>query len=365
MSQMIEGPRKTFLAGEAMGANLRVHVTDATTSPPTVSLADDTDPSIGVTEAYTASGLPIAILLANAQGTRKMVASETITGGNAAYAADDGEIAATGTVVEGKAMESAADDGDIIEVLGTHNSDISTAIAGTTAATFEIDTDLTKPKIGLASQTGGTGDFTTWIKPESTLSADNTIVCPESNGDTLAALALAQTFTARQKFTGNTTNTAGVGITGTAASFAATVTALGTIIKTEILIDLEGLNSGGSADDIIGADGAGVAHLGQITAAVNGTIIGGRLTCLETPATGDDDIDLWYANESTGVEDTLITALTGEIQITDGGDITAGTVRAITPPAADKYLYLVGHTGDADATYSAGVLLIELWGKSA
>lgn len=156
---------------------------------------------------------------------------------------------------------------------------------------------------------------------------------------------------------------AGIGITGAAAYFSSNVTAFGNLVKTEIVIDLTGLNSGGAADDVIGDDGAGVAHLGQITAAVNGTIIAGRLTCLETPATGDDDIDVYSATEDTGVEDTAIGDLT-ETQLSNSGDLTANTVVALTPPAADQYLYLVGGTGGS-ATYSAGILLLEFWGSPA
>jgi len=195
MSQMIDGPRKTFLAAAAMGANLRVYISDATTTPPTVNLAGASAPSVGVTEAYQAAAGPISILLANAPGTRKMTCSEAITGGNSVYAAASGEVASTGTVVEGKAMETTTDDGDIFEVLGTHNSDISTAIAGTTAVGFEVDTDSATPKIKLLAVAAGTGNFTTTISPESTLSADNTITVPEADGDTLAAIALAQTLT--------------------------------------------------------------------------------------------------------------------------------------------------------------------------
>jgi len=157
-------------------------------------------------------------------------------------------------------------------------------------------------------------------------------------------------------------NTAGVGITGTAASFVTSVETVGTMVKTSILIDLTGLNSGGTANDIIGADGAGAAHLGQITAAVNGTIVAGTMTCLETPATGDDDINVYSATEATGVEDTAIGDLT-ETALCNSGDLTAGTVIGLAAPAADQYLYLTGGTGDSDATYTAGILLLEFWGK--
>ena len=49
------------------------------------------------------------------------------------------------------------------------------------------------------------------------------------------------------------------------------------------------------------------------------------------------------------------------------GDLTAGSIDYFTAgvvPAADKYLYLV--TGAAtDGNYSAGRLLIEMWGYDA
>ncbi len=158
-------------------------------------------------------------------------------------------------------------------------------------------------------------------------------------------------------------NAAGVGITGTAASWATSVEKIGTLIKTTMVIDLTDLNSGGTADDIIGADGAGKAHLGRITAAVNGAKIVGKLTCLETPATADDDIDVYSATEDTGVEDTAIAALT-QTQLCNSGDLVAGTEVALTAPAADQYIYLVGGTG-GDATYSAGILMLEFWGTDA
>src|SRR5690606_24726021 len=122
---------------------------------------------------------------------------------------------------------------------------------------------------------------------------------------------------------------------------------------------------GGTAGDIIGTDGAGAAHLGQITTAQNGTIVMGRVTCLEVPTGSDPDVDLWAANEATGVEDTAISALTGETQLTNNGDHTLARVTALVAfPADGQYLYLAG--GDATAgAYTAGKLLIELFGVPA
>ena len=172
--------------------------------------------------------------------------------------------------------------------------------------------------------------------------------------------------TGRSTLTGNTiATTAGTGITtGTGTVYAASVIKTGGIFHTKILIDLTGLASSGSGD-IIGKAATANSHIGQITAAVNGTVLGGKLTCLEAPAGGDPDINLWYADEATGAEDAAITSLTNQTQMCDSGDLALNSVISIpTPPAADKYIYMV--TGAAtDADYTAGKLLIEFFGYSA
>jgi len=156
--------------------------------------------------------------------------------------------------------------------------------------------------------------------------------------------------------------TAGTGITGgTGTVYKSDVQKLGDIFHTRILIDLTGLASSGSGD-IIGKAATANSHIGQITAAINGTVLGGKLTCLEAPAGGDPDINLWYADEATGTEDAAITGLSNQVQMCDSGDLALGSMVSIpTPPAADKYIYMV--TGAAtDANYTAGKLLIEFFG---
>ena len=156
--------------------------------------------------------------------------------------------------------------------------------------------------------------------------------------------------------------TAGTGITGgTGTVYKSDVQKLGDIFHTRILIDLTGLASSGSGD-IIGKAATANSHIGQITAAINGTVLGGKLTCLEAPAGGDPDINLWYADEATGTEDAAITGLSNQVQMCDSGDLALNSVVSIpTPPAADKYMYMV--TGAAtDANYTAGKLLIEFFG---
>ena len=151
----------------------------------------------------------------------------------------------------------------------------------------------------------------------------------------------------------------GAGIEGTAAVYVTQVERLKSdvstnvnVVKTTIMIDLTGLKDGGTAGDIIGKDGSGVAYIGQVTTANQGTVFGVTMTCVETPAGGSTDIDLYSATEGTGVNDTAIGDLT-ETQIINAGAASAGTMVAGGDIAADQYLYLVSQ-GTGDAAYTAG-----------
>lgn len=164
-------------------------------------------------------------------------------------------------------------------------------------------------------------------------------------------------------FDANTLATeAGTGITtGSGTIYRSSVQRVGGIITTRILIDLTGLRSTGSGD-IIGVNGTSlVCHIGQITAAQNGTILTGSMECFEAPAGGDPDINVHSATEGTGVEDGAIADLT-ETLLVNAGDATLGSKVYFTAvPAADEFLYLT--TGDAtDADYTAGKLFIEMMG---
>ena len=190
---------------------------------------------------------------------------------------------------------------------------------------------------------------------------ENTTI--DSSGNVSAGGTLS--VTGRSTLTGNTiASTAGTGITtGTGTVYEAGVIKIGEVFHTTILIDLTGLASSGSGD-IIGKAATANSHIGQITAAVNGTVLGGKLTCLEAPAGGDPDINLWYADEATGTEDAAVTGLTNQVQICDSGDLALNSVVSLATVAADKYLYMA--TGAAtNADYTAGKILIEFWGYTA
>ena len=164
--------------------------------------------------------------------------------------------------------------------------------------------------------------------------------------------------------------TPGTGIsTGTNTVYKANVTVAGDLIKTEILIDLTGLNSS-AAGDIIGKDGGTAnCHIGQITSALCGSIFAGTCQSLETPAGGEPDIDLFSATVGTGAEDTAVSDLSETKLLDLGADLASGNLG--TPfvlsafPAADEFLYLVASGGGTDDTYTAGKLLITLYGQPA
>ncbi len=138
----------------------------------------------------------------------------------------------------------------------------------------------------------------------------------------------------------------------------------GGLIKTEIFIDVTGLTSGVTIGDIIGKVTEANCHIGKITAAVNGTIVFGQVTCLETPAGGDPNIIFYStATEATGTQDVAISGLTGEVAFTANGDWTGAIATPIVVTALPGvgYLYMVDGGGTA-VIYTAGQFLIELWG---
>jgi hypothetical protein len=159
---------------------------------------------------------------------------------------------------------------------------------------------------------------------------------------------------------------AGAGITGgTGTVFKSAVIPQGDFTLTKIYVDVTGLSSVATDLDVIGNDIATdlPAYLGQITAAVNGTIVGGQMTCLEVPTTGADDVDLYAADDADQVVSDASTGFTnGAALVTAGGAWTLMLTKPfIAYPAADQYLYLL--SGEAAAgEYDAGRFLIELWG---
>lgn len=155
---------------------------------------------------------------------------------------------------------------------------------------------------------------------------------------------------------------AGAGITdGSGVVYRSSISRAGNIITTQIFVDLQGLSSATSLVDIIGI-GANPAHLGRITAAENGTLISGIVTCLELPASLTD-VDFYSAVEGTGVFEANESTLTATELLAKGGAWAAGDATILTAlPAANEYLYMMNGAADTADPFTAGKFLIEFIG---
>ena len=158
--------------------------------------------------------------------------------------------------------------------------------------------------------------------------------------------------------------TKGSGFAGTGLIYKTSVTDHGGIITTRFLIDVTGMNSS-TAADIIGNNSLANCHFGQITAAVNGTILSGRMTCMEAPTTGEPDIDLYSATVSTGVEDAAISGISGTQILNTNTNWIINLTKSFGTIADNDYLYLVGSDAGTDNTYGGGKFIIELYGYDA
>lgn len=83
------------------------------------ALAGAADKALGVAlETVTAADKPLSAVLLNGAGTVKMKAGVAISVGALVYSAASGKIGVTGTnKLEGRAVDAASADGDIIEIM--------------------------------------------------------------------------------------------------------------------------------------------------------------------------------------------------------------------------------------------------------
>ncbi len=148
-----------------------------------------------------------------------------------------------------------------------------------------------------------------------------------------------------------------------AASVKAFIKREGNLIKTTLLIDIQGLSSSAGTTDIIGKAATANCWFYRVTAAKNGTIFEGSMKALETPATGDVDVDLYSGDEATGTEDAAVTGLTDDRLLINGASLALGGLGLgmVLFPGPDQYLYLTG-AGSTDGDYSAGKFMIKMTG---
>ncbi len=152
----------------------------------------------------------------------------------------------------------------------------------------------------------------------------------------------------------------GAGAIGTAATPTTTRWVDAGVIVTQFKIDMTGLKSKNVAADVIGLASAVDAYIGRNVVATNGIIFKMSIACLETPAGGDDDINV-VANASGTLGYDEAGGTTFGI---NSGDLVAGRVieNLVQGLTADHYFYLTAGNGDLDVVYTAGMLLITWYG---
>lgn len=115
MSQFNIGS-KAFVAGEALEAYRRIKL--STGSGTQVEYADAGDAFIGFTAAAANLGEMVSIDLKTTGRTFKVVAGGVIAVGGNFYGAIDGKVSATVSgAIQGRVLEAAAADGEIVEAI--------------------------------------------------------------------------------------------------------------------------------------------------------------------------------------------------------------------------------------------------------
>jgi hypothetical protein len=154
----------------------------------------------------------------------------------------------------------------------------------------------------------------------------------------------------------------GAGVIGTGAAPATYRYSVNGTIITEIKIDLQGLASVATANDVIGLSAGGNAYIGRNVVATNGIIYKIELICLETPSGGDNDVNVVVNSSGTLAYD----GAGGTTYGVNGGDAVAGQVieNLVQGLTANHYFYLTAGTGDTAAAYTAGMFIVRLHGHA-
>lgn len=166
------------------------------------------------------------------------------------------------------------------------------------------------------------------------------------------------------------TQTAGTGISPAIA--AQTELREGSLITTDIQIDL-GTSAGAIASVATTGTGNGanaVIGVAALTSSLvtvaeaQGILTSAELICVEQPATGEDNIGVWYgdtvlSSSMTMDQDSAPVELIAAEVYGAAGDSAANT--DISADIDGKYIYLVSSGSTAD-TYSAGKFILRLYG---
>ena len=136
---------------------------------------------------------------------------------------------------------------------------------------------------------------------------------------------------------------------------------------TTILVDLEGMKSKDDDGDVIGISGTPSSSLMRWETARHGVCYKVEMACIEAPTGGTEDIDIKSNSTSVATYDTDGSGYTAIL--TANGDWslgkrlgTDGANGTQTQIANNDYLYLCSGDGNTDEVYTAGKLIIKMYG---
>lgn len=244
-----------------------------------------------------------------------------------------------------------------LEVTNGYNFDADTDIAFTDAQDF----------VTLMSIESGGTFYWRVLRQGGTDAAGETMDVDTLTVDTLATIASAAIATSNIPIRTSTVLAAehGDGAIGDSPFGAPQTTRRivnGTII-TDIKVDLYGLDSSGTGNDVIGTKtpGTDAAYIGRNVVAKNGVIYRVELICVETPIGGDTDILLVAGSEDDETFDDTV-ANTATLCDTGGAFAAGKTIVKSDPKITTNYYYYLTQGGSTDATYTAGQLIIRTYG---
>jgi hypothetical protein len=141
MSQYFETACRPDTAAGAIAQHLRVKTTGA------LVLAGASDVAIGTMENPCVAAGSCTVRLRSAQGTRKVVAAGAFAKDAILYAAANGKVDDSGTVIEGRAMEASGADGDIVEMMSLGASTLDAGTVTESGTQTLTNKTLTSPTI--------------------------------------------------------------------------------------------------------------------------------------------------------------------------------------------------------------------------
>tara|TARA_R110002012_G_scaffold220848_1_gene392493 strand:+ start:32 stop:1513 length:1482 start_codon:yes stop_codon:yes gene_type:complete len=175
-----------------------------------------------------------------------------------------------------------------------------------------------------------------------------------------ASFTSTATMTGITALNGNANGVAGVGITsGTGTICKSTKLRQGDVVYTNVILDVTGLQSDANGDVISKAGTTTPAFLTKITTANNGTILQGKVTCLEAPTA---DLEFFTSTDATLKESDVAATSAAYDSLCVKSTWAIGDVKffdATALPANNEIIYM---EGTAATNYSAGKFIIEMWG---